>query len=85
MTVCLEEQYTVPRIGAGISPDTIARRGFPGPDFVWTQIAKRDELDGARRQFQPQMHADTRGSTAAAPKSVGNSLDFKPWLAGVEQ
>jgi hypothetical protein len=42
--VALEEHYTVPRIVAGISPDAIARRGFPGPDFAWAQSTKRNEL-----------------------------------------
>src|SRR5579872_3329738 len=42
--VALEEHFTVPRIVAGISPDVIARRGFPGPDFVWAQTTKRSEL-----------------------------------------
>ena len=42
--VALEEHYTVPRIVAGISPDAIARRGFPGPDFVWAQTTRRNEL-----------------------------------------
>src|ERR1700733_6808007 len=42
--VALEEHFTVPRIVAGISPDAIARRGFPGPDFVWAQSTKRNEL-----------------------------------------
>jgi predicted TIM-barrel fold metal-dependent hydrolase len=42
--VALEEHYTVPRIVAGISADAITRRGFPGPDFVWAQATKRNEL-----------------------------------------
>jgi hypothetical protein len=42
--VTLEEHYTVPRIVAGISPEAVKRRGFPGPDFVWAQSTKRNEL-----------------------------------------
>jgi hypothetical protein len=42
--VALVEYYTVPRIVSGISSDAIARRGFPGPDFVWVQTTKRNEL-----------------------------------------
>ncbi|HVB67334.1 MAG TPA: hypothetical protein VNE67_05705 [Acetobacteraceae bacterium] len=29
--VALEEHYIVPSIVAGIAPDVVARRGFPGP------------------------------------------------------
>ncbi len=42
--VALEEHYTVPRIVSGIPSDVIVRRGFPGPDVVWSQTIKRDEL-----------------------------------------
>jgi hypothetical protein len=42
--VALEEHYTVPRIVSGIPSDVIVHRGFPGPDVVWSQTIKRDEL-----------------------------------------
>ncbi len=42
--VALEEHYTVPRIVAGISPEAVARLGFPGPEIVWGQTTKRAEL-----------------------------------------
>ena len=55
--VALEEHYTVPRIVAGISPDAIARRGFPGPDFVWAQTTKRNELADLGRARLADMDA----------------------------
>ena len=42
--VALEEHYTVPGIVSRIDPAAIRRRGFPGPDFVWGQSIKRNEL-----------------------------------------
>jgi hypothetical protein len=42
--VALEEHYTVPGIVNRIDPDAIRRRGFPGPDVVWGQVIKRNEL-----------------------------------------
>ena len=42
--VALEEHYTVPGIVSRIDPAAIRRRGFPGPDVVWGQVIKRNEL-----------------------------------------
>ena len=42
--VALEEHYTVPGIVSRIDPAVIRRRGFPGPDIVWAQVIKRNEL-----------------------------------------
>jgi hypothetical protein len=42
--VALEEHYTVPAIVGRIDPAAIRRRGFPGPDVVWGQTLKRNEL-----------------------------------------
>ena len=42
--VALEEHYTVPGIVSRIDPAAIRRRGFPGPDVVWAQVIKRNEL-----------------------------------------
>ena len=42
--VALEEHYTVPSIVARIDPAAIRRRGFPGPEVVWGQTLKREEL-----------------------------------------
>jgi hypothetical protein len=42
--VASEEHYTVPEIVSRIDPANIRRRGFPGPDVVWGQVIKRNEL-----------------------------------------
>lgn len=42
--VALEEHYTVPSIVSRIDPVAIRRRAFPGPDVVWGQTLKRNEL-----------------------------------------
>src|SRR5207342_3890679 len=42
--VALEEHYTVPSIVSRIDPAAIRGRGFPGPDVVWGQTLKRNEL-----------------------------------------
>ena len=42
--VALEEHYTVPGVVSRIDPAAVRRRGFPGPDFVWAQTTKRNEL-----------------------------------------
>ena len=42
--VALEEHFTVPDLVARIDPAAIARRGFPPPGVVWSQVTKRGEL-----------------------------------------
>jgi uncharacterized protein len=80
--VALEEHYTVPRIVAGISPDAIARRGFPGPDFVWAQTTKRSELAelGAARLAD----MDTSGITVQVLSVAGPGADLVPGQPGID-
>ena len=74
--VALEEHFTVPRIVAGISPDAIARRGFPGPDFPWAQTNKRNELAdlGAARIAD----MDASGITVQVLSVAGPGADLVP-------
>jgi predicted TIM-barrel fold metal-dependent hydrolase len=80
--VALEEHFTVPRIVAGISPDAIARRGFPGPDFVWSQTTKRSELAdlGAARLAD----MDASGITVQVLSVAGPGADLAPGQAGID-
>jgi uncharacterized protein len=80
--VALEEHYTVPRIVAGISPDAIARRGFPGPDFVWAQTTKRNELAdlGAARLAD----MDAGGITTQVLSVAGPGADLVPGQPGID-
>ena len=80
--VALEEHYTVPRIVAGISPDAIARRGFPGPDFVWAQTTKRNELAdlGAARLAD----MDAGGITTQVLSVAGPRADLVPGQPGID-
>ncbi|HUD62706.1 MAG TPA: amidohydrolase family protein [Acetobacteraceae bacterium] len=80
--VALEEHYTVPRIVAGISPDAIARRGFPGPDFVWAQTTKRSELAelGAARLAD----MDASGITVQVLSVAGPGADLVPGQPGID-
>jgi predicted TIM-barrel fold metal-dependent hydrolase len=79
--VALEEHFTVPRIVAGISPDAIARRGFPGGDFVWSQTVKRDELAdlGAARLAD----MDASGVTVQVLSVAGPGADLVPGPDGI--
>jgi predicted TIM-barrel fold metal-dependent hydrolase len=79
--VALEEHFTVPRIVAGISPDAIARRGFPGADFAWAQTNKRDELAdlGAARIAD----MDASGVTVQVLSVAGPGADLVPGQAGI--
>ncbi len=80
--VALEEHYTVPRIVAGISPDAIARRGFPGPDFVWAQTTKRNELADLGEARLADMDA---GGIATQVLSVaGPGADLVPGQPGID-
>jgi uncharacterized protein len=80
--VALEEHYTVPRIVAGISPDAIARRGFPGPDFVWAQTTKRDELADLGQARLADM--DASGVTVQVLSVAGPGADLVPGRAGID-
>lgn len=80
--VALEEHFTVPRIVAGISPDVIARRGFPGPDFVWAQTTKRSELAdlGAARLAD----MDQSGITTQVLSVAGPGADLVSGQPGID-
>ena len=80
--VALEEHYTVPRIVAGISPDAIARRGFPGPDFVWAQTTKRHELADLGRARLDDM--DASGITVQVLSVAGPGADLVPGQPGID-
>ena len=80
--VALEEHYTVPRIVAGISPDAIARRGFPGPDFVWAQTTKRDELADLGDARLADM--DASGITTQVLSVAGPGADLVPGQPGID-
>ncbi len=80
--VALEEHYTVPRIVAGISPDAITRRGFPGPDFVWAQTIKRNELADLGDARIADM--DASGITVQVLSVAGPGADLVPGQAGID-
>ncbi len=80
--VALEEHYTVPRIVAGISPEAIARRGFPGPDFVWAQTTKRNELADLGDARLADM--DASGITVQVLSVAGPGADLVPGRPGVD-
>jgi uncharacterized protein len=81
-TVALEEHYTVPRIVAGISPDAIARRGFPGPDFPWAQSIKRNELADLGDTRLADM--DANGITVQVLSVAGPGADLVPGQPGID-
>ena len=80
--VALEEHFTVPSIVAGIAPDAVARRGFPGPDFPWAQTTKRTELAdlGATRLAD----MDASGITVQVLSVAGPGADLVPGQAGID-
>jgi predicted TIM-barrel fold metal-dependent hydrolase len=80
--VALEEHYTVPGLVAGIDPGAIARRGFPGPDFVWAQTTKRAELAdlGAARLAD----MDASGITVQVLSVAGPGADLVPGQQGID-
>jgi uncharacterized protein len=80
--VALEEHYTVPRIVAGISPDAIARRGFPGPDFAWAQSTKRNELADLGDARLADM--DASGITVQVLSVAGPGADLVPGQPGID-
>ncbi|HEX3574092.1 MAG TPA: amidohydrolase family protein [Rhodopila sp.] len=80
--VTLEEHFTVPRIVAGIAPDAIARRGFPGPDFPWAQVTKRNELADLGDTRLADM--DASGITVQVLSVAGPGADLVPGQAGID-
>jgi hypothetical protein len=80
--VTLEEHFTIPGLVAGIAPDAIARRGFPGPDFVWSQTTKRAELSdlGAARLAD----MDASGITVQVLSVAGPGADLVPGQKGID-
>ncbi|HUZ63508.1 MAG TPA: hypothetical protein VMU82_07325 [Acetobacteraceae bacterium] len=60
--VALEEHFTVPDLVARIDPAAIARRGFPPPSVVWSQVTKRGELaDLDAAGIEPQILSASSG------------------------
>lgn len=80
--VALEEHFTVPRIVAGIAPDAIAARGFPGPDFPWAQSTKRNELADLGASRLADM--DASGITVQVLSVAGPGADLVPGRAGID-
>src|SRR6185312_884018 len=80
--VALEEHYTVPSIVAGISPEAIARRGFPGPGFVWAQSIKRDELADLGAARLDDM--DASGITVQVLSVAGPGADLVAGQPGID-
>src|ERR1700704_95357 len=80
-TAARKDPYPVPRIVAGISPDAVARRGFPGPDFVWAQTTKRNELADLGRARLDDM--DASGITVQVLSVAGPGADLVPGPEGI--
>jgi uncharacterized protein len=80
--VALEEHYTVPRIVSGIAADAIARRGFPGPDFVWAQSTKRNELADLGEARLADM--DQSGITVQVLSVAGPGADLVAGQDGID-
>ena len=80
--VALEEHFTVPGVVAGIDPAAVRRRGFPGPDFVWSQTTKRGELAdlGAARLAD----MDASGITTQVLSVAGPGADLVSGLPGIQ-
>src|ERR1700704_2749665 len=81
-TAARKDPYPVPRIVAGISPDAVARRGFPGPDFVWAQTTKRNELADLGRARLDDM--DASGITVQVLSVAGPGADLVPGQPGID-
>jgi predicted TIM-barrel fold metal-dependent hydrolase len=79
--VTLEEHYTVPSIVGRIDPAAIRRRGFPGPDFVWGQQIKRNELAELGDARIADM--DASGITVQVLSVAGPGADVVPGEAGI--
>ena len=80
--VALEEHFTVPRIVAGIAPDAITRRGFPGPGVVWGQTIKRNELADLGDARLADM--DASGITVQVLSVAGPGADLVPGQTGID-
>jgi uncharacterized protein len=80
--VALEEHFTVPRVVAGVSPDAVARRGFPGADFAWAQTIKRAELADLGDTRIADM--DASGITVQVLSVAGPGADLVPGQAGID-
>jgi uncharacterized protein len=70
------------RIVAGISADAVARRGFPGPDFVWAQTIKRNELADLGDARIADM--DASGITVQVLSVAGPGADLVPGQQGID-
>ena len=79
--VALEEHFTVPKIVSRIDPDAVKRRGFPGPDFVWAQTTKRNELADLGDTRIADM--DGSGITVQVLSVAGPGADLVPGEAGI--
>jgi len=79
--VALEEHFTVPEIVSRIDQETIRSRGFPGPDFVWAQTIKRNELADLGDTRIADM--DGSGITVQVLSVAGPGADLVPGAAGV--
>jgi len=79
--VTLEEHFTVPRLVAGISPDAVARRGFPGPGANWSQNLKRGELADLGEARLADM--DASGITVQVLSVAGPGADLVPGKEGI--
>jgi hypothetical protein len=74
--VALEEHYTVPGIVSRIDPAAIRRRGFPGPDVVWGQVIKQNELAHLGDARLADM--DASGITVQVLSVAGPGADVVP-------
>ena len=79
--VALEEHYTVPRLVSRIDPAAIRRRGFPGPDVVWAQVIKRNELANLGDARLADM--DASGITVQVLSVAGPGADVVPGAEGI--
>jgi len=80
--VALEEHFNVPRVVAGIPADAVARRGFPGQDFVWAQTTKRNELADLGEARIADM--DANGIATQVLSVAGPGADLVPGQTGVD-
>ena len=79
--VALEEHYTVPGLVRRIDPAAVRRRGFPGPDFVWGQVIKRNELANVADARLSDM--DASGITVQVLSVAGPGADVVPGAEGI--
>lgn len=79
--VALEEHYTVPAIVGRIDPAAIRRRGFPGPEVVWGQTIKRNELAHLGDARLADM--DASGISVQVLSVAGPGADLVPGPEGI--